>query len=276
MTHSIPLAGVIGWPIGHSRSPRLHGHWLSRLGISGYYVPISVHPEDLATSLQSLATLGFRGVNVTLPHKEAVLKLADRASEAAHRIGAANTLTFAEDGCVFADNTDAYGFRENIRHAFPDWRASRGPALVLGAGGASRAVIHTLLEEGAPEIRLANRTRARAEALARHFGPEILPIDWDCAGQAAQDCTTVVNTTSLGLAGQPPLTLDLHRAAPDAIVTDIVYDPLETPFLTCAARQGFRTVDGLGMLLHQGIPGFQSWFGGSPTVNDELRADVMR
>jgi shikimate dehydrogenase len=275
MTNSIPLAGVIGWPIAHSRSPRLHGHWLGRLGLPGYYVPIGVPPDRLATSLDSLIRLGFRGVNVTLPHKEAVLQLAGSVSDAARRIGAANTLTFGKDG-IHADNSDAYGFRESIRDAFPDWRGARGPGLVVGAGGASRAIIYALLEEGVPELRLANRTRARAEALAAHFGPKVVPVEWDAAADAADGCAIIVNTTSLGLSGQPPLTLDLHRAQPDAIVTDIVYDPLETAFLACAREQGFQTVDGLGMLLHQGVPGFCAWFGLTPVVDDQLRAHVLR
>lgn len=275
MINPIPLAGVIGWPISHSRSPRLHSHWLERLGLPGHYIPVAVPPEKLCDSLESLMRLGFRGVNVTLPHKEEVIGLATTVSDAARRIGAANTLTFGANGTIHADNSDAYGFRQNILQAYPDWAASMGPALVLGAGGASRAVIHTLLDAGAPELRLANRTRARAQTLAEYFGNRVVPVNWEDAETATDGCKTIVNTTSLGLSGQPPLTLDLHRAASDAIVTDIVYDPLETPFLASAREQGFRTVDGLGMLLHQGIPGFCAWFGATPVVDEELRAHVI-
>ncbi|WP_424933989.1 shikimate dehydrogenase [Amaricoccus macauensis] len=275
MKDGIPLAGVIGWPINHSRSPVLHGYWLERYGITGYYVPVAVAPENLREALGSLSLLGFRGVNVTIPHKEAVLELAKTVSETAKAIGAANTITFLEGGGFHADNTDAYGFRENIRQTHPDWRADRGPALVIGAGGASRAVIQTLIDEGTPEIRLANRTRQRAEALSEHFGGPVKPVDWSKLEDATDSAVTVVNTTALGMAGQEPLEVNLMRADPEAIVSDIVYVPLETPFLKKASSQGFRTVDGLGMLLHQGVPGFQAWFGKMPVVDADLRARVL-
>jgi shikimate dehydrogenase len=269
------LAGVIGLPIGHSRSPKLHAHWLERYRITGYFVPVAILPERLETGLRALAELGFRGVNVTLPHKEAALALAATASDAARQIGAANTLTFNPDGSFRADNTDAYGFAENIRQTAPDWRAASGPALVLGAGGAARAVLHALIAEGAPQIRLANRNPARAEALAAHFGGKIRPVEWAKAEEAADGAVTLVNTTSLGMKGQPPLVLNLSRAAPDAIVNDIVYEPLVTPFLDSAARQGLRIVDGLGMLLHQAVPAFHAFFGQQPEVDERLRRDVL-
>lgn len=276
MTHRPPLAGVVGWPIGHSRSPKLHGHWLAREGIAGYYVPVAIAPEELDAGLAALATLGFRGVNVTIPHKEAVLARAATLSDAARQIGAANTLTFNPDGSFHADNTDAFGFLENLRQNAPGWSGAEGPALVLGAGGAARAILHALLTSGAPEIRLANRSRHRAEALAAHFGPKIRVIDWDAAEAGAAEAATIVNTTSLGMKGQPPMKLDLRAASPEAVVTDIVYEPLMTPFLQSAADQQFRIVDGLGMLLHQGIPGFRAWFGGNPVVDEALRTEVMR
>jgi shikimate dehydrogenase len=275
MTQDPLLAGVIGWPIGHSRSPRIHGHWCRRYGIAGHYIPVAVAPENLASALSALACLGFKGVNVTIPHKEAVLSLASEVTEIAGKIGAANTLTFRNDGSFRADNTDAYGFRQNVRQAFPDWRPETGAALVLGAGGASRAVVQSLLDDGVPEIRIANRSRDRAEALRHHFGARVASLPWDEAAEHAQDAVTIVNTTALGMAGQAPLVLDLSKARIEAVVTDIVYEPLRTPFLEAAERQGFRTVDGLGMLLHQAAPGFRTWFGTDPLVDGDLRRAVL-
>jgi len=269
------LAGVIGWPIGHSRSPALHGHWLRRYGIAGHYVPVAVAPDRLEDSLRALALLGFRGCNATIPHKEAALALAAEASATARRIGAANTLTFRPDGSVFADNTDAYGFLANLRQAAPGWRAGAGPALVLGAGGAARAVVAGLIDAGVSELRLANRTRARAEELAAHFGAAVAVVDWARAEDAAEGVATIVNTTSLGMAGQPPLELRLNAAPETALATDLVYQPLVTPFLALAAARGLATVDGLGMLLHQAAPGFEAWFGVAPEVDGELRAAVL-
>lgn len=275
MTYQVPLAGVIGWPIGHSRSPALHGHWLRRYDVPGQYVPLAVAPDDLGLALAALPKLGFRGVNVTLPHKVAALGLAERASERACRIGAANTLTFLPSGGFHAENTDGVGFIANLEQGAPGWTASSGPSLVLGAGGAARAVVDALLEKGAPEIRVANRTRARADALATAIGPVAIAIDWNDAGSAMEDCATIVNTTSLGMAGQPPLEMTFAAAPRDALVTDIVYQPLVTPFLRLAQKHGLRTVDGLGMLLHQGVPGFEAWFGVRPDVDESLRAAVL-
>lgn len=273
--HSPPLAGVIGWPIGHSMSPRLHGHWLGRHGIGGYYIPIGLAPEDFSRGLASLPALGFRGVNVTIPHKEAALAAASEATQAATRIGAANTLTFLPDGGIHADNTDGYGFIENLRQGAPEWTAEQGPALVLGAGGAARAVIAALIDTGAPEIRVANRTRARAEQLTEDLGGPIVVIDWDEASEATDGAATIVNTSALGMVGQPPLDIRLDAAPAHALVSDIVYEPLITPILAAAAGRGLRVVDGLGMLLHQGVPGFARWFGETPRVDAELRAAVL-
>lgn len=273
--HRPPLAGVIGWPIGHSRSPRLHGHWLRRYGIEGYYIPIGLAPEDFLAGLRALPGLGFRGVNVTIPHKEAALAAADEVTERAARVGAANTLTFRADGSIHADNTDGYGFIENLRQGAPGWSAGQGPALVLGAGGASRAVIAALLDAGAPEVRLANRTRARAEQLAGHLGGPVTIVDWDQASEAVEGAATIVNTSALGMVGQPPLDVSLDAAPPGALVNDIVYEPLITPILAAAAGRGLRAVDGLGMLLHQGVPGFERWFGKTPLVDADLRAAVL-
>ena len=273
--HIPPLAGVIGWPIGHSRSPRLHGHWLRRYGIDGYYVPLGLSPEAFAEGLASLPALGFKGVNVTIPHKEAALAAATEVSAASARIGAANTLTFLPEGGIHADNTDGYGFIENLRQGAPEWQPAAGPALVLGAGGASRAVIAALIDAGAPEVRLANRTRARAEQLADHLGGPITILDWDAASEATDGAATIVNTSALGMVGQPPLDVRLDAAPAHALVTDIVYEPLVTPILAAAAARGLRAVDGLGMLLHQGVPGFERWFGKKPSVDDDLREAVL-
>ena len=277
MTHDkIPLAGVIGAPIAHSRSPQLHQHWLASLGIAGYYIPMHVETEDLETALRSLPKLGFVGVNITVPHKERALELADDVSACANRIGAANTLTFGADGTVSADNTDAYGFAQNLRQSAPDWQPDLGPTVLFGAGGAARAVIVALLDAGAPEIRIANRTRSRAEALKERFGDRVTVVDWDHASESLEGATTVVNTTSLGMTGQAPWPVPLDRLCRDAVVTDLVYAPLETAFLSAARARGCHCVDGLGMLLHQGVPGFERWFGIRPQVGSATRDAVLR
>ena len=275
MTSRIPLAGVLGAPIAHSRSPRLHGHWLRRYGLPGHYVPLEVAPEDLGRVLEALPRMGFRGVNVTIPHKEAALALADRASNRAARIGAANTLTFAADGGLDADNTDGYGFIANLRQAAPDWDPAAGPAAVFGAGGAARAVVVSLLDAGVPELRITNRSRARAEALRDSLGARLRVIDWSDPAALVAGAATIVNTTSLGMTGQPPLRLLATALDPAALVTDLVYTPLETPLLVDAAAAGCATVDGLGMLLHQAVPGFERWFGTRPEVDAALRDAVL-
>lgn len=268
------LAGVIGWPVSHSRSPALHGEWLRRHRIDGRYLPLAVAPERLEDALKGLTALGFQGANVTLPHKERALALADETSDRARRIGAANTLV-VRDGRLHADNTDGFGFLENLRNGAPGWRASSGPALVLGAGGAARAVVAGLADEGCPEIVLANRSRDRAEALAGALGGPVRVIDWAQAPQALPGAALIVNTTSLGMSGQPPLALDLAAAAPAAVVTDLVYAPLETLLLAQARARGLIAVDGLGMLLHQARPGFEAWFGAAPQVDAALREAVL-
>lgn len=270
-----PLAGVIGWPVAHSRSPRLHGHWLQRYGIAGYYVPLAVEPAHLPAVLSALPRMGFVGANVTIPHKEMVLSLADRISDRARRIGAANTLTFRE-GRLEADNTDGLGFIANLRDHRPDFDAGRGPVAVLGAGGAARAIIAALLDEGAMEIRLANRTRARAEALAQALDPKrIRVVDWERASDIFVDVALAVNTTSLGMEGAEPFDLTLPMLGPQVLATDLVYAPLITPFLARARQQAAQIVDGLGMLLHQAAPGFERWFGRRPVVDAALRAAVL-
>ncbi len=273
--HKIPLAGVIGHPVGHSRSPKLHGHWLETYGLEGHYVPMDVAPADLETVLRTLPKAGFVGTNVTVPHKEAALRIADHVSDRATVIGAANTLVFREDGSIHADNTDGYGFMENLRAGAPDWNAKDGPAVVFGAGGAARAVLQALADAGVPEILLTNRTRARADHLKEEFGQRITVVDWVQAGNMIENAELVVNTTSLGMQGQPELRVPLDGLQPGAVVTDLVYAPLKTNLLKTAEEAGCTVVDGLGMLLHQAVPGFERWFGLRPEVNDELRAAVL-
>lgn len=271
----IPLAGVIGSPIAHSRSPVLHGYWLKRYGLKGHYIPLDIAQSDLREALQMLPRMGFVGLNVTIPHKESVLALADIVTDRAALIGAANTIIFRKDGKVHADNTDGAGFVANLRQHAPDWNPAAGPAVVFGAGGAARAVVAALIEVGVPEIRLTNRTRPRAEALRAAFGAKVTVLDWVQAQGALSDVATVVNTTALGMVGKPEFTLSLGNINPGALVNDLVYTPLDTQFLQAAASQGCRTVDGLGMLLHQAAPGFERWFGQRPEVDQATRDVVL-
>ncbi len=271
----IPLAGVIGSPIAHSKSPRLHQHWLRRYGIRGFYVPMDIGSADLEDALKTMPKLGFVGVNVTIPHKEHVLALADIVTDSAALIGSANTLTFRPDGKLYADNTDGYGFMENLRQGAPDWDPKSGPAAVIGAGGAARAVLSSLIEAGVPEIRLSNRTKNRAEALQREFGSKVHVFDWVQAGNTLDGAKTVVNASSLGMEGKPEMRVPLDGLSSDAVVTDLVYTPLETPLLQHAKSIGCATVDGLGMLLYQAAPGFERWFGLRPDVDDQLRQVLL-
>jgi len=272
----IPLAGVIGDPIAHSKSPRLHGHWLRRYGIAGHYVPLHVGPENLGKVLRCLPDMGFVGANVTIPHKQAALALADEVSETARRIGAANTLSFGPDGRIHADNTDAYGFMQNLTQSAPDWQAGQGPALVLGAGGAARAVLVALLDAGVPTIFLANRTASTAQALAAEFGPRIQAVAWADAEDLLPQAHSLVNTTALGMKGNGDVTLSLAHLPQTTLVTDLVYTPLETGLLRAARARGCCTVDGLGMLLHQAAPGFARWFGQMPQVDNIARQAVLK
>ena len=271
---AVPLAGVIGNPIGHSRSPLMHKHWLRRYGIRGDYVPLQVAESNLETVVRALPRMGFVGANVTLPHKAAVMQVADHLSDRAILIGAVNTLIFREDGTIFGDNTDGYGFMANLRQGAPMWDPKAGPALVLGAGGAARAIIVALADAGVPQILLTNRTRAKSDALKAEFGQRIKVVDWVQAGNVVEDASIIINTTSLGMTGQPELRVPLDGLRSDTVVTDIVYAPLRTNLLQTAAAMGCVTVDGLGMLLHQGVPGFERWFGKRPEVDDALRAAV--
>lgn len=269
------LAGVMGWPVDHSRSPRLHGYWLELHGIDGAYLPLSVRPEHAREALRALPKLGFRGCNVTVPHKEAAAAEVDILEPFARRTGAVNTVIVREDGKLEGRNTDGFGFLENLRQGAPGWRAGRGAAVVLGAGGAARAVVAALLDDGAPEVRIVNRTLDRAARLAEEIGGAISAFRWDEAGAALEGAALLANTTTLGLAGQPPLDLDLGALPPAALVTDAVYAPLETDLLARARARGNEVVDGIGWLLHQARPGFAAWYGVEPEVTPALRAHVL-
>ncbi len=269
------LAGVIGWPVKHSRSPRLHGWWLDRYRIDGAYVPLAVAPDDLAAVIAALAKMGFAGVNLTVPHKEAVIELLDAVDPLAARIGAVNTVVVGADGSLLGRNTDAFGFLENLRRGSPGGVVPRGPAVVLGAGGAARAVVAALADAGASEIRLANRSLERAENLAGAFGATVKPVAWTEAAAALDGAALLINTTTLGMDGAPPLDLPLDALPPTAVVNDIVYVPLETDLLARARARGNPVVDGLGMLLWQAVPGFEAWFGVRPEVEPALRPFVL-
>ncbi|MBP2311606.1 shikimate dehydrogenase [Azospirillum soli] len=275
------LAGVMGWPVGHSRSPRLHGYWLDRYRIDGAYVPLAVPPDRVEEAIRALPALGFRGCNVTVPHKEAAYRTVDRLDATAKRMGAVNTIVVQEDGSLEGRNTDGFGFIENLKSGAPGWKASDGPAVVIGAGGAARAVVASLLDEGAPLVWLVNRTRERAEELAGDIGNKvgggaIEVADWVSRETLLEGAALVVNTTTQGMVGQPALDLDLAALPASAVVTDIVYTPLLTPLLTAAQARGNRVVDGVGMLLHQARPGFAAWFGTQPEVTDELKRFVLQ
>jgi shikimate dehydrogenase len=272
------LAGIMGWPVAHSRSPAMHNFWLEEQGIDGAYVPLPVRPQQLEDALRALPALGFRGCNLTIPHKRLALSIIDRVEPLARRIGAVNTIIIAPDGSLEGRNTDAFGFRETLRETVPDWKPASGPAVVLGAGGAARAVVAALIEARVREIRLINRTEARAELLARALAnpsSRITVLPWSDRDRALAEAGLLVNTTSLGMAEEPALEIDLALLSLSAIVVDIVYVPLETALLAAARQRGHRVVDGLGMLLHQGRPGFEAWFGAPVRVTRELRAAVL-
>jgi shikimate dehydrogenase len=266
-------AFVCGHPVKHSRSPRIHGFWLREYGIAGSYEAIDVAPEDFSRFVDGLRANGFAGGNVTIPHKEAAFAAAERRDDAADEIGAVNTLWF-EDGVLNGGNTDAEGFGANLDEYADDWSKS-GAAVVLGAGGAARAVIYALKRRGFTDIRVVNRTVARAQELADHFGAGVTAHPVEALRELAGDAGLAVNTTALGMDGNEALPLDPAHLPDRAIVTDLVYVPLETPLLAAARRRGLKTVDGLGMLLHQAAPGFERWFGRRPKVTAELRALII-
>jgi shikimate dehydrogenase len=275
LTGAAKLAGIVGWPVAHSRSPVLHGYWLQRYGIDGAYVPMAVKPENLRRALQTLPLLGFAGCNITIPHKEEALHLVDSHEPSAKRAGGVNTVVVDPRGNLIGSSTDGYGFIAALRAAAPRFDAAAAPAVVLGAGGAARAVVAALLDHGAWDIRLVNRTPERAAKLAKELGGDVRGIAWDKRSDALAGAGLLVNATSLGMEGQPALDLPLDALPRDAIVNDIVYVPLETPLLAAARAHGNLCIDGLGMLLHQAAPGFEAWFGLKPEVDDGLRQAVL-
>lgn len=267
-------ACVIGWPIEQSRSPMIHGYWLKTYGIEGRYDRVAVPPGEAAAFVRALEARGLEGCNVTAPHKEAVFEAADWRDPSAEAVGAANTV-WRDGARVCVANTDTYGFMSHLGQSAPGWDDKDAPVAVLGAGGAARAVIHGFLAAGVGKIRLFNRTAARAEAIAAYFGDRVEVCPWESAAASLGDVGVLVNTTTLGMVGKEPLDLDLAALRPDAVVADIVYVPLETPLLAQARRRGLRTMDGLGMLLHQAVPGFERWFGVRPQVTEELRGILV-
>ena len=277
MAHDTPyrLAGVMGWPVAHSRSPILHNHWIAEHGLHGAYVLLPVQPERLEQALRALPVLGFSGCNLTIPHKVAALSIIDHLEPLAQRIGAANTIVVGADGALTGRNTDAFGFIQSLRDAQADWRADKGPACVMGAGGAARAVIAGLLDEGAREIRLSNRSDAKAVDMAQEFGPFVRAVPWNERHDAVEGISLLVNTTNQGMHGQAALDLRLDTLPASALVSDIVYVPLETPLLSQAKARGNTTVNGLGMLINQARPAFEAWFGPRPTMSPALMAKMV-
>ena len=270
------LAAVLGNPISHSKSPRMHNYWLKQNKLNGYYVPIKVELENFEETIWTLVSMGFSGVNVTIPHKLSALKIADESSTTAQYIGAANTLTFTKENKIYADNTDAYGFINNIKCKYPDWDPKKGMSVVLGAGGASRAVIAALLSEGSKEIIVLNRTIEKAEALKEDYDNKITVESWKNINEVVASCSNIINTTSLGMNNESLIAIQPNAIPETALVSDLVYTPLETNFLKMAKNRGSRTVDGLGMLIHQGVPGFEAWFGQKPLVTEELRKILIK
>jgi len=274
-TAKAKIAGVIGWPISHSRSPLIHGHWLDRYNIDGAYIPFAVKSEDGVEAIRALSKLGFSGTNVTLPHKLTAFQTVDVRDAAAEAIGAVNTVVVQPDGSLHGSNTDAAGLLAHLRASSPGWNATAAPVMILGAGGSARAAIFALLGAGVREVRLSNRTRDKAETLADAFGHKVKIIDWRERSNALAGCGLLVNTTSLGMTGQPALHIVLEDLPRGAVVYDIVYSPLETPLLATARAQGNQGIDGLGMLLHQATPGFEAWFGIKPVVDETLRNVIL-
>ena len=270
------MAGVMGWPVMHSRSPMLHNYWFQKHQLAGTYVPLAIRPEGLAAALRALHPLGFAGCNLTIPHKQQAMTIVNEIDEVAKRIGAISCVVVRSDGSLAGSNNDCYGFIHNIKQEQPGWRADAGPAVVIGAGGGSRAVCYGLAQERAKEIRLVNRSLDRAKGIANEFGSPIKALPWEQRHDALEGAATVVNSTSQGMVGQPALDIKLDKLPANALVADIIYIPLETPFLAAARKRGNRTVNGLGMLLHQGRPAWKAWFGIEPEVTPELRSMIEK
>ena len=270
-TQPFCLAGVMGWPIAHSRSPLIHNYWLEKYGMKGTYVPLAVAPGTLGTAIPGLKALGFKGCNITIPHKVEAIALMDEVDTMARRMGAMNTIVVRPDGSLKGFNNDGYGYIQSLLDAQPSWRADAGPITVLGAGGAARAVVLSLADRGAKEIRLINRSPAAAQALADEFGAPVKALGWADRHAALSGVALLVNTTSQGMHGNPALDLDLITLPKTALVSDVIYVPLETPLIVAAKARGNPTVGGLGMLLNQARPAFEAWFGVLPDITPELR-----
>ena len=270
------LAGVLGNPISHSKSPRMHNYWLKQNKLNGYYIPIKVELADFEQTIRTLMGAGFSGVNVTIPHKVSALEIADESSKTAQNIGAANTLTFTKENKIYADNTDAYGFLNNIKCKYPDWDPKKGMSVVLGAGGASRAVISALLSEGSKKIMVLNRTIEKAETVKNDYDNKITIESWENINEVVASSSNIINTTSLGMNDETFIPINPKAIPEKSLVSDLVYTPLETNLLKMAKDNGSRTVDGLGMLIHQGVPGFETWFGRKPLVTKELREILIK
>jgi len=270
------LAGVLGNPISHSKSPRMHNYWLKQNKLNGYYIPIKVELADFEQTIRTLMGAGFSGVNVTIPHKVSALEIADESSKTAQNIGAANTLTFTKENKIYADNTDAYGFLNNIKCKYPDWDPKKGMSVVLGAGGASRAVISALLSEGSKKIMVLNRTIEKAETVKKDYDNKITIEPWENINEVVASSSNIINTTSLGMNGETFIPINPKAIPEKSLVSDLVYTPLETNLLKMAKDNGSRTVDGLGMLIHQGVPGFETWFGQKPLITKELREILIK
>ena len=270
------LAAVLGNPISHSKSPRMHNYWLKQNKLNGYYIPIKVELADFEQTIRTLMKMGFSGVNVTIPHKLLALKIADESSGTAQYIGAANTLTFTKENKIYADNTDAYGFINNIKSKYPNWNPKKGVSVVLGAGGASRAVIAALLSEGSKQIMVLNRTIEKAEVLKKDYDNKITVESWENINEVLASSKNIINTTSLGMNDETFIPINPEAIPEKSLVSDLVYTPLETNLLKIAKNRGSKTVDGLGMLIHQGVPGFEAWFGQKPLVTEELREILIK
>ena len=270
------LAAVLGDPISHSKSPRMHNYWLKQNELNGYYIPIKVELADFEQTIRTLMKMGFSGVNVTIPHKLLALKIADESSSIAQYIGAANTLTFTKENKIYADNTDAYGFINNMKSKYPNWNPKKGVSVVLGAGGASRAVIAALLSEGSKQIMVLNRTIEKAEVLKKDYDNKINVESWEKINEVLASSKNIINTTSLGMNDETFIPINPEAIPEKSLVSDLVYTPLETNLLKIAKNRGSKTVDGLGMLIHQGVPGFEAWFGQKPLVTEELREILIK
>ena len=269
------LAGVMGWPVAHTRSPAIHNHWIAQYSLKGAYVQLPVQPQNLEAAIRGLPALGFAGCNITVPHKVNAMQLMDTLHPAARRVAAINTVVVQADGSLLGMNNDGYGYIQSLRDAQPGWRGDAGPALVVGAGGAARAIVVALLDEGAPEVRLCNRTQEKAQALKDAFGDRVTVVPWAERNSAMAGVRLLVNTTTQGMHGQPALDVALDDLPAEALVSDAIYIPLETPLLAAARQRGHQTVNGLGMLLNQARPAFQAWFGVQPELTPGLIAAVQ-